>query len=534
VSKRVPSFALVLVLIVLGACGSGGLKGRPVKTAFLPQTVDFLSDVGRGNSIALDSDGNPHMAYIGLVEKPKKGVIPPARPATAPALPAVLTASQSDGVFSHGDVVQTDITTAKPVPLPLTADSATGITVTAKGAVDVVWTQFGSKDAGVFYATAPNTLAPFGDPIKVTSTTATSPAVAADQDGNPIVVFVDSNASGSPTVESATLGQNGKSFQIQQVAVLDPCDAAECTAANAGVVATPAGFVVAYSDPATGSVDVAQSTGGSWTSTPIEQNVGAYGVGIAPGAKGAILVSYLTQGDARVASATDPAGSWTVLKAPAFAKPARQGTGAGTAVGEAQNTIYVAYTDPDDGTIALASSRGGAAFSRIDTPGTEKGLYPSLVVSDAGLVQLAWYDSVALDMMLGLYPQELQVLAAPPSPSVYTPPQASGSAGACPKNTVEIIAPVGAGGSGFQTTDVTAPSGDFTVCFNNQDNTNSHNVAIFKDEATATSGGAALAKDDPFTGPKIDTFDAKGLAPGDYYFHCDVHPTTMTGTLTVK
>ena len=35
------------------------------------------------------------------------------------------------------------------------------------------------------------------------------------------------------------------------------------------------------------------------------------------------------------------------------------------------------------------------------------------------------------------------------------------------------------------------------------------------------------------TGPTTATYKIKALAAGTYYFHCDVHPTTMHGTLTV-
>ena len=38
----------------------------------------------------------------------------------------------------------------------------------------------------------------------------------------------------------------------------------------------------------------------------------------------------------------------------------------------------------------------------------------------------------------------------------------------------------------------------------------------------------------PFTGPAKKSFAVPALAAGDYSFVCEVHPNTMTGTLTAK
>ena len=35
------------------------------------------------------------------------------------------------------------------------------------------------------------------------------------------------------------------------------------------------------------------------------------------------------------------------------------------------------------------------------------------------------------------------------------------------------------------------------------------------------------------TGPAVATYDVKALPAGTYFFHCDVHPTQMFGTLVV-
>jgi len=539
VSKSLRSVALVLVPLALAACSSRIPRAQPVRTSFLPQTVDFLDDVGRGASIALDSQGNPHIAYIGLVQKPEPNVIPPARPATAPALPAVLIASQANGVFSHGFVVQTDISSAKPTEVPVDENSTTGIAIAQSGSFDVVWNQVGGAETqGVWMATAPNAVAPFGAPVRVSPVEATSPVVATDQQGNPAIAFASTtstssaNATGQTVIDVATPDKTGKTFNVQQVDAFDVCPGI-CTSVSLAMAWTPAGYLIAFTDPGTKTVSLAEQSGTSWKVHQIDQDVDAGGVGLSALAGSPVLVSYLTDTDARVASAANPSASWTIRRTPEFNVATQPGPGAGTAVSQAQNTTYLAYVNPDDGAVHLASARGTNQLSAVSTPGTANGLYPALAVTDVGVVSLAWYDSEGQDLMLGLYQQQLTALAMPPSPVPYTPP-AGGSTGGCAKNTVEVVAPVGAAGSGYATTDVSASSGDFTLCFDNQDAGVAHNVAIFKDKATADSGGQALASDDLFAGPKVDSFDVKGLAPGSYYFHCDAHPPTMFGTLTVK
>jgi hypothetical protein len=56
-----------------------------------------------------------------------------------------------------------------------------------------------------------------------------------------------------------------------------------------------------------------------------------------------------------------------------------------------------------------------------------------------------------------------------------------------------------------------------------------HNIAIY-----SAPGGQPLLQGSIFTGPSSRVFesDEDGIPEGVYYFQCDVHPTTMSGTTT--
>jgi plastocyanin len=68
-----------------------------------------------------------------------------------------------------------------------------------------------------------------------------------------------------------------------------------------------------------------------------------------------------------------------------------------------------------------------------------------------------------------------------------------------------------------------------TLTFDNQDAGVPHNFSIYADNAYTDN----LFKGDLVTGPATQEYQLPALAAGTYYFRCDVHPTTMTGTLTV-
>jgi mono/diheme cytochrome c family protein/plastocyanin len=97
--------------------------------------------------------------------------------------------------------------------------------------------------------------------------------------------------------------------------------------------------------------------------------------------------------------------------------------------------------------------------------------------------------------------------------------------------TITVTAPVGSSSSGFDPTTLEAPADTaFTLVFDNQDTGVVHNVVIKDANGTKVSMGDTSF----FPGPEKRSYSVAALPAGAYTFICEVHPTTMTGTLTVK
>ena len=124
------------------------------------------------------------------------------------------------------------------------------------------------------------------------------------------------------------------------------------------------------------------------------------------------------------------------------------------------------------------------------------------------------------------------------SPAATTPvasPSAAATGGATTPSaggatTLEIASPED---EKFDKKELTAPAGaKVTLTFTN-DSDLAHNWHVFNGgDANARS----LAQTEIITGPNQKdtiTFTAPSQ-PGRYFFHCDVHPTTMTGFLVVQ
>jgi plastocyanin len=95
-------------------------------------------------------------------------------------------------------------------------------------------------------------------------------------------------------------------------------------------------------------------------------------------------------------------------------------------------------------------------------------------------------------------------------------------------NTPKIA--VSAKNVAFDTKTIKLPASGAEIAFSNEDN-QPHNIAIFPN---ANDLQTVLFRGDITQPGATSTYKVGSLKPGTYYFHCDVHPQQMTGTVTVS
>ncbi len=111
--------------------------------------------------------------------------------------------------------------------------------------------------------------------------------------------------------------------------------------------------------------------------------------------------------------------------------------------------------------------------------------------------------------------------SATPTPSATPSP---GTAGGVINVTAKNIQ--------FDTNTITVKAGsNVTIQFNNQDTSIPHNIAFYTDSTAAKP----IFIGNIITGPATTTYTFTAPStPGNYFFRCDVHPTSMTGTFVVQ
>lgn len=111
-----------------------------------------------------------------------------------------------------------------------------------------------------------------------------------------------------------------------------------------------------------------------------------------------------------------------------------------------------------------------------------------------------------------------QATDAAPAPTIAAPPPTPAAGG--PLTLVAL-------NLDFVTSSLSTAPGPVDVTLDNQDRGIAHNIHFF-------SRTGSIGVTDIETGPSMQTLSLGALAPGAYSFKCDVHPTTMKGTLTVS
>jgi mono/diheme cytochrome c family protein/plastocyanin len=89
-------------------------------------------------------------------------------------------------------------------------------------------------------------------------------------------------------------------------------------------------------------------------------------------------------------------------------------------------------------------------------------------------------------------------------------------------------------GVAFQSKTITAPANtSIRIRLHNQDDGTDHNIAFYPSSTSTTAPLAPGSIGQIFPGVNTDDTVFTTPGPGSYFFRCDVHPTTMTGTFNV-
>jgi plastocyanin len=113
---------------------------------------------------------------------------------------------------------------------------------------------------------------------------------------------------------------------------------------------------------------------------------------------------------------------------------------------------------------------------------------------------------------------------AVPTPSPEATEPAAGTPGAATEITIQGVS------STFDPEEVSAPAGLITIIFDNRDAGVVHNIHVYRGD---DNDGEDMGQTELEAGRIEQRLDLT-LTPDSYYYVCDVHPTTMEGTLTVS
>jgi hypothetical protein len=535
--------ATVACLVVLtGACSNVPQPAVEVPGGrqFIPMVPDSIDDVGLAPSVAVDGEGLPNISYFGFPATLEEGEIPVARPVGSPFLQtedgkdagAVLLASLTpDQIWTRGAVAQPrESPSGVPVPFDpaadpslasLTPSRAKGTDIAISGTdIHVAWT----ADTGVWYGVGPTFEI---EPVEETRD-AGAPSIVVDGSGVPIVAYTAAGA--RPEVRVAE--RSGERWRTSPVMTLSACGRGCPPATHVALLGEEPLVVVA--DPQSGELIAAHRQGDRWTTEVVATDV-IGGASVATAGDTATISFYTESG---LGVVTGRFGSWSEVSSPGKGSAQESGTTAerapasGVAVDDT-GTTWVTWEDGEG--IHLASGAEGKEIEEVDLPDTSGGVSPTVAITDDGSsVYLAWYDTENGDLRLGTYAEipDLLIAAPSPPPQVPTTPRGAEGCGEDGKSVLQIVAE----GTAFDPTCLVAPAGEpFTIEFDNRDpvaTTGPHNIAIAVDEAAATSD--PIFTGDAVNGPDTVEYDVPAIPDeGSYFFRCDFHPTTMTGTLAV-
>jgi len=465
--------------------------------------------VGPGVSLTTDADGNPHLAYLAFEERPKQGETPAPEDPTAPKLPAVKHAHLVQNLWTRSFVAEDQ--------RDLTEDESTAIAVDDEGVHHIVWT-----GGGTLFYSSNAAGAEFSEPEEVASDVLGG--VSAAPFGGRVAVSFFQGGGGGPgslvrvairegdrwTVETAAEGERGPrsgtavGFSGDTILVAFG-DAGRTILARSGAAAWSSEVVSSGGDP------TLPAAGGFWVSMDVDKDGNPH-------------LAYATrEGDVGHAHSMG-GGRWEISEV-------GEGAVGPTSIAvDDQGVHHVAWQTAKG--ISYANNADGE-FRAEEVPGTTGAELPRVGTGARGAVYLAWFEPAGAGLILAIRSDREPLLAVPqPSPTgaqpIPTGPPPCEPSG----TTLTIAAPPGAAGNGFDTDCLAAPAGEpYTIEFTNDDPNVPHNVSVYDSQ-----GGEPFYRGDPtITGPDNATYQADPIdEAGQYWFQCDVHPTTMTGTFVVQ
>lgn len=501
----------------------------PEGVTFVAQIADVEGDVGAGVSLTSDAEGNPHMSYLGFAAELEEGEVAPPTDPFAPTLPAVKHAHLIGEVWTRSGVADDlreqpeepeeepdpDAPPPEPGPPLVDREDETAIALDGPGTHHVAWTQGPSvhytSDAG----------GDFAEPETVFQREAAGLSMATNGDGAPSIAFYESQPGPEgPGALIRVATRDGEQWEVETAAEADAVGPL-----TTGIAVVGGETLVAYSSG--GTVFLARS-GEVWESEEVAEGVGA---SLAVDGDGNPHLAFYTDAEVRHAHSID-GSPWDVTPVGDAGGQSRDDWSTSIAISP-DGTHHVAWQMQDD--IGYATNEEGP-FGEEGVRGTAAGLRPRLAAGAEQEVHMAWYDTDTRVVVLAIRSDRAPLLAAPPpEPGAGpAPPQDDTGPPPCRPDGTELTvgAPVGAAASGFDTECLAAPAGeDITIEFVNDDEGVPHNVAIYQD---------STAEQDLFVGevfPGVDSmvYEVGALEEeGQFFFRCDVHPTTMTGTFVVE
>lgn len=506
---------LTALAMVATACARGEISVQPAEldeNTFVINVADFEGDVGRGLSLTTDAEGNPHMSYLAFEDPQEPGATPaPALPG-APVLPAVKHAHLVGGAWTRSIVAE---------GTAVEEGDETAIAVGPDGVHHVVWTEAGN----LRYSN--NAEGSFSEPLTLAEGGITGPSIALGSDGSPMAAFYQESGGASPGVPSPVVAVSSAAEGDSIVA--EAVSPGEMPATAIGLSGDQP--LVAYGSE--GRTHLARKSGDLWESEEADAD-GGLGVSMSIDADGNPHLAYYNgSGQVRHAHSIG-GGPWETSVVGPTDFPSGEEDAAGPSIAvDAEGVHHVAWEDAE--AISYANNESGE-FVAEQVPGSETdpaGLSPGVGLGAEGVLYLAWYDPQDTEVQLAVRGGGEPLLAVPqPEPTTAQPTEEPTGPPPCEPGGTELTltAPPGALSAGFAEDCLAALAGEpFTVTLDNQDSV-PHNLGIY-----TSQGGDRL-----FTPPTLAnagesvTYEVEPIPdPGQFFFQCDLHPTTMTGTFVV-